>query len=185
MMGASGHELSDNEGTFLSLLLRAQPLSAYQVARIYEDSPVSNFGTSKGKLYPLIQRLRERGLVEAETVEGRARKVERLRCTEAGREAVREWVLRVRDPHLLLEDPLRTKIQSFGLLTRDEQIAWLLEVKAALAVKLEDVEQYGREVDVPYKEFVHDGAVSAIRSGIDWLERVLLKIVRTPTLCEG
>ncbi|MFN3945739.1 MAG: PadR family transcriptional regulator [Allosphingosinicella sp.] len=179
-MGAAVHELSDNEGTFLSLLLRAQPLSAYQVAKVYEESPVSNFGTSKGKLYPLIQRLRDRGLVEAELIAGRGRKVERLRCTVAGRDAVRAWVLRVRDPHLLLEDPLRTKIQSFGLLERDEQIAWLVEVKAALAAKLEDVEQYGREVDVPYKEFVHDGAVSSIRSRIDWLERVLLKVVRSP-----
>ena len=31
-----------------------QPATAYQISKIYAESPVSNFGTSKGKIYPLI-----------------------------------------------------------------------------------------------------------------------------------
>ena len=45
-------DLTDHEGTFLSLVLRIQPATAYQVIKIYEESPVSNFNTSKGKIYP-------------------------------------------------------------------------------------------------------------------------------------
>ena len=47
---AGKYDLTDHEGTFLSLVLRIQPATAYQVAKIYEDSPVSKFNTSKGKI---------------------------------------------------------------------------------------------------------------------------------------
>ena len=50
---AGSYDLTDHEGTFLSLVLRIQPVTAYQVIKVYEESPVSNFNTSKGKIYPL------------------------------------------------------------------------------------------------------------------------------------
>jgi DNA-binding PadR family transcriptional regulator len=173
------HDLTDNEGTLLALLARAQPLNAYQIGRIYEDSPVSNFNTSKGKLYPLIRRLKACGYIESEETKAGSRKVELLRCTSAGEQAVRAWVMRMREQHLLLEDPLRTKVQSFDLLSRDEQIEWLVDARAMLAAKLEGVEEYGREVDVPYQEIVHDNAVSSLRARLDWLDRTLRAIVKS------
>lgn len=178
LVTGSDHELTDNEGTLLALLARAQPLNAYQIAKIYEESPVSNFNTSKGKLYPLIRRLKACNYIESEETRAGGRKVELLRCTAQGQQAVRAWVMRTREPHLLLEDPLRTKIQSFDLLTRDERIEWIVDAKAALAAKLEEVEQYGREVDVPYQEIVHDNAVSSLRARLDWLDRTLRVIVK-------
>ena len=170
--------LTDHEGTLLALVLRVQPVTAYQISRIYENSPVSNFNTSKGKLYPLVRRLRERGLLQAELVTEDARRTERLSCTPLGREAVREWTMQVRPVHLLLEDPMRTKVQSFDLLSREEQIAWILEVKSQLLQKLADVEAYGKNVAVPYQEFVHDNAIASLRGRMDWLDRMLLKIAK-------
>src|SRR5690242_3500989 len=115
-----------------------QPATAYQLSRVYEDSPVSNFGTSKGKIYPLVRRLKERGLIDARPVAGDARGSECLKCTRAGREAVRRWVKRIRPAHLLLEDPLRTMVQSFDLLSHDEQIEWIANVECGLRSKLEE-----------------------------------------------
>ncbi|MBX3560353.1 MAG: PadR family transcriptional regulator [Sphingomonas sp.] len=171
-------ELTDNEGAFLALVLRIQPATAYQISRIYEDSPVSNFNTSKGKIYPMIRRLAEQGLVEKRPVEGDARGSEVLLCTDAGREAVRAWVRAIRANHLLLEDPLRTKVQSLGLLDREERIAWIVEVKAALHEKLRELEDYGKGVTVPFHESVHDNAVSALRGRMDWLDRLLERVVK-------
>jgi len=170
--------LTDNEGTLLALVLRAQPITAYQIAKTYEESPVTNFNTSKGKLYPLVRRLKERGLVAAQAVAGDARGTERLICTDAGRRAVKQWVLEIRAGHLLLEDPLRTKLQSFDLLSRDERIEWIVEAKTQLMHKLEALEQYGREVDVPFQPLVHDNAVSSLRCRMDWLDRTLRAIVK-------
>jgi DNA-binding PadR family transcriptional regulator len=176
---SASHSLTDHEGTFLSLVLRIQPTTAYQVTKIYEESPVSNFNTSKGKIYPLIRRLAERGLLEKREVPGDRRGTEQLFCTEQGRAAVRAWVAQIRDTHILLDDPLRTKAQSFGLLTRDEQVSWIMEAKQRLLDKLAELDCYREEVDVPFKEFLHDNAVRATRARMDWLDRMLLSVMNS------
>jgi len=177
-LARSSTTLTDDEGTFLALLVRMQPATAYQLSRAYEDSPVSNFGTSKGKIYPLVRRLRERGLIEARRVAGDARGSEYLECTRAGREAVRRWVKQVRPAHMLLEDPLRTMVQSFDLLSREEQIAWIADVELGLKSKLEELEVYKAEVTVPYKDQAHDNAVSSVRSRLEWLGRLRRSVPR-------
>ena len=184
-MPAAAPRLTDDEGTFLSLLVRVQPATAYQISKIYEDSPVSNFGTSKGKIYPLIRRLKSRGLLRAHAVPGDARRTEQLECTPQGRSAVKSWVKEVRAAHLLLEDPLRTKLQSFDLLTAREQAAWLASTKAQLQDKLKELETYERNVTVPYKDLVHDNAVTSLKARIAWLERVEMAVSEAITVKRG
>jgi len=152
--------LTDNEGALLALVVRAEPITAYQIGQVYGMSPVTNFNTSKGKLYAIIRRLAERGLLKATPVESDRRGTERLAATGAGRAAVRAWVMSARSEHLLLEDPLRTKIQSFDLLSPQERIDWCMQAKAMLEEKLREVDAYGDRVDVPFQDLVHDGAVS-------------------------
>jgi DNA-binding PadR family transcriptional regulator len=170
--------LTDHEGTFLALVLRIGPTTAYQVSKIYADSPVSNFNTSKGKIYPLISRLAERGLLER-LPRDEGERGELLRCTPLGEQAVRAWVKELRPSHLLLEDPLRTKVQSFDLLSREEQIEWVLQTKAALEAHLEKLDAYEQEVTVPYHALVHDNAVRSMRARIAWLDRMLADLVRS------
>lgn len=165
-------QLTDDEGTFLALLVRVQPATAYQLSKIYAESPVSNFGTSKGKIYPLIRRLKERGLIRSRPVPGDARGSERLESSHRGREALRRWIKQVRPGHLLLEDPLRTMVQSFDLLTPEEQAGWIKQTRGALEGKLQELEEYAASVFVPYKDAVHDNAVSSVRARIEWLDRL-------------
>jgi len=176
-LSSQSHSLTDHEGTFLSLVLRIQPTTAYQVTKVYEESPVSNFNTSKGKIYPLIRRLAEHGLIERREVPGDRRGTEELFCTEAGEAAVRAWARQIRDTHVLLDDPLRTKVQSFGLLSHAEQLAWVVEAKQRLHDKLTELESYRKEVDVPFKDFLHDNAVTSVRARMDWLDRMLFSLM--------
>jgi len=170
--------LTDHEGTFLALVQRIQPVTAYLVSKIYDGSPVSNFNTSKGKIYPLIRRLADRGLLDKHIVEGDARGTEQLSCTADGEAAVRAWVREIRPSHLLLEDPLRTKVQSFGLLSEAERIEWILGAKDQLAAQIEGLERYEEGVSVPFKAFVHDNAVRSIRARIAWLDSMLSHLLR-------
>jgi DNA-binding PadR family transcriptional regulator len=165
-------QLTDDEGTFLALLVRIQPSTAYQLSKIYAESPVSNFGTSKGKIYPLIRRLRDHGLIHVRPVEGDARGSELLECTRGGREALKRWVKQIRPGHLLLEDPLRTMVQSFDILTPTERLAWINQARTALRGKLEELEAYSSLVSVPHKEAVHDNAVSSVKCRLEWLDRL-------------
>jgi len=173
---AKEQSLTDHEGAFLSLVLRIQPATAYQVTKIYEESPVSNFNTSKGKIYPLIRRLVGRGYLAKQSVEGDGRGSEQLLCTDRGRRAVKEWTKQIRSTHLLLDDPLRTKVQSLGLLSRDEQIAWIMAAKKGLHGKLEELDTYRDAVEAPFKEFLHDSAVRSTRARMDWLDHMLFAI---------
>lgn len=179
-MRQSRASLTDNEGTLLALVARAEPITAYQISKIYEASPVSNFNTSTGKIYPIIKRLRAAGLLEASAVEGDARGTEQLSTTSSGKEALRSWIMEIRPVHLLPEDPLRTKVQSFEMLSREERIAWISRMKMELLEKLERVEQYGREKWVPYQDLVHENAVRTLRSRMDWLDLVLSRVVEQP-----
>ncbi len=169
--------LTDDEGTFLSLLVRVQPTTAYQLSKIYAESPVSNFGISKGKIYPLIRRLKDKRLIQAAKTEDN-RGTESLAVTRMGDQAVRQWVLEMRSSHMLLEDPLRTKVQAFDMLSVDEQIEWVESAKAALEGKLDEVREYAKGVTVPYKAHVVDNAVTALRNRIAWVERIRRSIAK-------
>ena len=164
--------LTDDEATFLALLARAEPATAYQLSKIYETSPVSNFGTSKGKIYPLVRRLKERELIRAKTVAGDLRGSEALWCTAKGRTAVRNWIRQIKPTHFLLEDPLRTMVQSFNLLDRKEQLEWIVKARDGLADKLDQVRSYHRQVSVPFHELVYENAVLSIKTRLKWLDHL-------------
>jgi len=165
-------QLTDDEATFLALLIRIQPATAYQIAKIYDESPVSNFGTSKGKIYPMIRRLKERGALKGRALADDARHSEVLSATALGREKVRKWIRNIKPSHLLPKDPLRTMVQSFELLSKDEQLGWIASVRNGLREKLIELEEYKNSVHVPFKEQVHDNAVTVIETRLGWLERL-------------
>ena len=165
-------DLTDDEATALSLLQRIQPATAYQIGKIYAASPVSNYGTSKGKIYPLIRRLKDRGLLQSQPVAGDARGSEWLTCTSKGRQALRQWIKSIRSTHTLLEDPLRTMLQSIDLLPPRERIRWAEKAHEALSAKLGELEAYRETVFVPHKDLLHENAAQSLRVRIEWLERV-------------
>lgn len=174
----SEYRLSDHEGALLDLIRRTQPVTAYRIVKVFEKSPVAAFNSSLGQVYPTIKRLSNEGLAKSETVAGDARGTVTWQCTDQGEEALRDWVMDVKSSHLLMEDPLRTKLMSFDLLTQEERILWLVDVKAELAAKLEEQLAYDQAVELPYQELVNDNAISGLRARMDWLDRVLNKIVK-------
>ena len=172
--------LTDNEGSVLALILRRQPVTAYQLVKIHERSPVSSFNESKGSVYPVIARLKARALVLAEPVDGDGRKAELLRCSDAGREAVRDWVLDVSPGDVLLFDPLRTKLMSLDLLARDEQIEWAVDLKRFIADKIAEVEAYDRTVTVPFQPVVRASTIGPLQAKSAWLDELIHLLVKGP-----
>ena len=168
--------LTDNEAMLLALVARAEPITAYQIAKAYDLSPVSNFNTSKGKIYPIIKRLKARGLLLAEGIAADGRGTERLTCTNAGRDEIRKWVMKIGSGDLLLEDPLRTKVQSFDLLSPDQRVEWVVRAKEELLAKMKELEDYRERVTAPFHELVHENAVASIRVRLTWLDLVFFEV---------
>jgi hypothetical protein len=63
-------------------------------------------------------------------------------------------------------------VQSFDVLTPEEQMAWIANARTALQGKLDELAAYSAAVFVPYKDAVHDNAVSSVQTRIDWLDRL-------------
>ena len=165
--------LSEHEGALLDVLRRHEPVTGYQIAQIYGKSPVASFNKSKGQIYPMIRRFNKAGLIEGSFVEGDGRGTEIWRCTEAGLAALRQWSRQILDAHLLLDDPLRTRVMAFDLLTEQERFEWIVDAKAKIAQKIEQIEEYHSDLDVPFESFVRDNSMAALRMRMDWLDRML------------
>jgi DNA-binding PadR family transcriptional regulator len=168
--------VTDGEALVLSLIERMQPITAYQIRKVLAQSPTTNISNSTGKIYPIIRRLKAGGLISATAVEDDRRGAERLTCTEQGRQVIRQWVQTVGNAHLLLEDPLRTKILSFNLLPKGAQIRWLKAARAGLVAKLEEIHAYARKYPGPYMELAHENARLATAARIAWIDLALKKI---------
>lgn len=165
-------DLSDNEGSLLALVLRRQPVTAYQLLKIYEQSPVSSFNESKGSLYPLIRRMKARGLLAAAPVAGDGRGAEALSCTARGRDAARAWAMAVKPRHILPDDPLRTKALSLHLLDAAERRQWIEEARALTQAKMTELGAYFVGLDLPSRGAVAENAEGALRERLRWLDRL-------------
>jgi DNA-binding PadR family transcriptional regulator len=169
-------EVTDGEALVLSLIERMQPITAYQVRKVLAQSPTTNISNSTGKIYPIIRRLKAGGLISATAVEDDRRGAERLTCTERGKHAVGQWVKSIGDSYLLLEDPLRTKVLSFHLLSKSEQLRWLKSARQDLAAKLDEIEDFARRYPGPVHDLAHANARLTTAARLAWIDLVLKKI---------
>lgn len=168
--------LTELEAHVLAQIAVHQPISAYDVMKALARSPVSSLSGSTGAIYPIVKRLRERALVDAAPVKNSPRRTEVLSCTPLGRAAAARWVGTVSETDLLPHDPLRSKILFFSLLTKQEQMRFLLEASRALETKLEEVEAYAREHEGLNLGLASEGAVAGTKARRRWLQDVLLEI---------
>ena len=170
--------LTENEGSLLGVVARLQPMTTYQLLKIYAESPVSAFNSSKGGVYKTVRNLKTRGLIAVAPIKDDGRNAEMLSCTDRGLAMLRNWVRDLRPDHTLIMDPLRTRVLSLDLLDRDEKIAWVVDAKNLIREKLAEVDRYGGIVDVPFQEVVHMASVGALQEKILWLEKLLTMIVK-------
>ncbi|MGZ8998440.1 MAG: hypothetical protein ACXW2T_06245 [Allosphingosinicella sp.] len=171
-------DLTENEGSLLGVVVRQQPITAYQLLLIYGQSPVSSFNSSKGAIYPIIKRLKSRGLLKAERVAGDKRGTEALSCTEAGIAALKDWVRNVHSGHTLLADPLRSRVQFLDLLSRDQQIEWVVDSKRLVEEKREELTAYSNSVQFPFHEIVHSAAEGSLDIKSRWLDLLMYAVVK-------
>jgi DNA-binding PadR family transcriptional regulator len=174
----SVHELTDNEGAFIALVLRHQPVTAYQLAKRYEACPIYTLNTSKGKLYPLLHRLVEHGMLSVTAVQDDRRGTQHYRCTDLGRQALRGWVKLFRTEDELPPDPLRRKLQALELLSHEEQLAWVDDATRRITVKLKAVDAYDARVEGPFGLSAQQSAREELRGRLAWLERLSIELGR-------
>ena len=165
--------LTEYESLLLAIIARDEPTTAYKICKVVERSPTAGFSSSAGAVYPIVGRLKARGLITAAAVETDGRNTELLLATREGRAAVRKWITQVTPDQLLPVDPLRTRISHADMLNPAERLAWLGKMRAALAAKLEEIEAYASAHREGLIDYAHRHAIHITQSRLAWLDEIL------------
>src|SRR5210317_413440 len=105
----SKRSLTDLEAVTLAYILRRAPCTPYEVRRSFEKSTTTRFSSSAGSIYPLINRLHERGLLTIKDGQSDGRGTKRYSVTRIGRNRVRDWISGLSDPEMIgIYDPIRS-----------------------------------------------------------------------------
>lgn len=133
-MTADDRSLTDLEGAALATIADRGEATAYQVAKAFESSPSEFWSGSAGAVYPLVERLVGRGLLEGVvSTQGKRSRVT-YRLTPAGAAAHRSWLFDVERAAGMGFDPLRTRLAHMTQASPEERRAFLEEVERRLLV---------------------------------------------------
>lgn len=151
--------------------------TGYDIRQECETKLVHFWSESYGQIYPVLQRLRDRGWVERETVEGKGPEKHVHTLTDEGLARLREWI---RSP----AEPMRPRnellLKTFlGRLVELDDLDALLEDHARRARSRRDayVELRGRirreaadDPDAPYWLVTLDFGIRSLAAQIEWAE---------------
>ncbi len=177
MLGeAKLQRLTETEGRILALIARLDAPTAYTIYAVLEDSPTSALQASKGTIYPVVERLKQRGYLIGTPNDSNARGGETLSVTDTGMAAIRDWLTEVRDEHILVYDPLRARIPALQFLSHDERLAWVASVKMLNQQKADQVAAYRPEADDSLEAIARNAAFSSLAAQSKWLDRLFVEL---------
>jgi len=159
-------------------LIASHPRSGYDIKAMVDKSTRFFWAASYGQIYPELKRLAERGLIEGSDHSQGERPRTAYSITEAGREALGEWMASGEMTHELRDEAL-LKLFFSGQASRDELIA-VLETKRE--EHLDALEKF-REIE-PFAAAAEDfGPLMVLRYGqayndfaVEWCERTLKEL---------
>lgn len=133
----SGSSFPPPLGCVLLGLLNREPMSGYELTRIFETTPLGGFSSSPGAIYPALKRLESATLIDE--LSGGATRGARWTTTQAGRRALEDWL---RQP--IGEDDVERRLPEVmarfvfaGDVLPDEERAWFMsDMSAAIAARL-------------------------------------------------
>lgn len=131
-------------------MLTKGPLSGYDVKRLIQISTSHFWNASYGQIYPEFRRLEQAGLVAASPQEHGRRARTAYALTEAGRRALRDWLVSPGELELQMRDEGLLRLFFADQLEPDEAIALLRRMRALYAARAAEL----RAVCVPTAEAV-------------------------------
>ena len=143
----------------------------------FRELPTTSYNKSKGTIYPLIGRMMERGLVTSTKAE--AGGGETLSLAERGYEALNRWLIDG-PTHSFGHDPLLDRMMVLGGVAHAQRVRWIAGAKELLLAKKDELKAYRLTVDAPYIDIAHGSAVAVIDAKLEWLDRLLIEIVKNP-----
>ena len=172
--------MTELEGAVLGTIWRRGRITAYEVRKRIMSSPTYAWSSSKGAIYPAIDRLIKAAYLKAEsTRNGRAAKT--LTVTRRGEAALRVWV-----EHLEVwmgdatADPVRTRINHLAILAPKQRRAYVERAQGLCRTALQRLAAYAPTPPAPPDQWAFEaamlGAKMEIEARIRWLEAVRARL---------
>jgi DNA-binding PadR family transcriptional regulator len=182
----AGRQLTEFEQVLLSMVAAA-PSTGYDLKQAFATTPLGVYQPSSGALYPALRRLERRGLLRSELGQAsdQARRRFVYHTTEAGLAAHAVWVRRPVNAATISHDlPLHLMrfVAMETLLPRAEVLAFLADVRDALAAFLDGLERYTSAADFGdrHSPLALDHGVSAFAASLAWAKRTINTLSREP-----
>jgi len=176
--------LTDFEHLLLGLIC-AEPSSGYDLKRAFATTPIGVYQPSSGALYPALQRLKTRGLIESQPPTtasvAPSRRRSAYQATAAGLAAHENWVRTPVEAASVSRDlglHLMRFVMMEPLLTRHEVLAFLYGLRDALAALVAELERYTRSANLEgrHPALALDHGIQVHRASLDWAEHAITSL---------
>lgn len=126
----TANRLTELDYSVLGVVWRDGPLTTYAVRSRFASSVTEGWSASTGSIYPSIRRLVSFGFIRP-SAHRDGRRTQDLRLTPRGLAVFRAWLRNI-TPGLAgnVADPVRTRVQFLGSLSRPEAARFLEEAEA-------------------------------------------------------
>jgi DNA-binding PadR family transcriptional regulator len=189
LLTVATRRLTDFEQVLLGLVCAA-PSTGYDLKSQFGVTPLGMFQPSSGAIYPALRRLEQGGLLRTEQgapqsgrQDGRTRRRVVYHITDQGRAAHAAWIRQPVNPATISAD-LGLHIMRFvmmeGEMPREEVLAFLTDLRDALAALLNGLEGYAAAAATApvYEGRRHpvlaiDHGVSARTASLAWVKRTI------------
>ena len=171
--------LTELEGCTLGLIWAIGSCTAYAVRAEFLHSPSVHWSGSAGAIYPLIRRLRARGLVAARAARQGARRATEYSLTAKGESALKSWISGTLEPWVVAipMDPLRVRLRFAGILSASDRRRLVSAAADAVRPQVDDAHAFiERHRDDPAAYWLGRGALHAARARLAWLEEMLANL---------
>jgi DNA-binding PadR family transcriptional regulator len=176
--------LTDFEFLLLGLIC-GEPSSGYDLKRAFATTPVGVYQPSSGALYPALKRLQAKGLIQSQShttagvASGRRRSV--YEATPSGRAVHESWVRTPVEAATVARDlglHLMRFVMMESLLTRLEVLAYLSDLRDALAALVAELERYTQAAafEGRHPALALDHGVQVHRASLDWAENAITSL---------
>lgn len=156
----------------LLALLAKEPAHGYelksQLEQIFGEAyPAPNIG----QIYVTLQRLERDGLVRSQDVVQTARPNKRVyELTDAGREAVVEWVDKTSEGPRV-RDEFFMKLALGQLAGTSDRLGLIIRQRRHYLAQLRSLSELAAAVDRPVPRLLIEGAILHLQADLDWLQR--------------
>ena len=164
------------ESCVLSIVNASAPCTAYSVRMTLAQSASSFWSGSTGAVYPLLRRLEERGLVEADDHSWGNGAKRLFRLTRAGRAELRRWARTLPEwTGATTMDAIRTRIFAFDSLTDRERRGFVERAEALTRTYIRRLREEIAELRAAGRRWDAAGTTGGLReleARLRWLREI-------------